>query len=172
MRYKFIFLSTFILIGSARSSNPVAPLSFSQSSLSTSDTLNGIVFTFAVSQDTLGIFDTLNMTLSALNQTSQNDTIPVSDYLYRWLLVNDKGITISGGPTVINNLIYNVVVSPNQSATLYRIGYPMADIFNSPIEPGTYSLTWNLWNELSFQLKLVCGRSKNETRLWPTERRF
>jgi hypothetical protein len=162
MCYKFIFLSTFILIGSARSSNPVAPLSFSQSSLSTSDTLNGIVFTFAVSQDTLGIFDTLNMTLSALNQTSQNDTIPVSDYLYRWLLVNDKGITISGGPTVINNLIYNVVVSPNQSATLYRIGYPMADIFNSPIEPGTYSLTWNLWNELSFQLNLVCGRSKNE----------
>ncbi len=162
MRYKFIFLSTLIFISTARSSNPVAPLAFSQSSLSTSDTLNGIVFTFAVSHDTLGIFDTLSMTLTAFNQTSQNDTIPVSDYLYKWSLVNDKGITISGGPTVISNLIYNVVVSPNQSAVLYRSGYSMADIFNSPIEPGTYLLTWNLWNELSFQLNLVCGRSKNE----------
>ena len=152
----------FTFINTARSSNPVAPLAFSQSFIDTSDTLNGIVFTFAVSHDTLGIFDTLSMTLTAFNQTSQNDTIPVSDYLYKWSLVNDKGITISGGPTVISNLIYNVVVSPNQSAVLYRSGYSMADIFNSPIEPGTYLLTWNLWNELSFQLNLVCGRSKNE----------
>jgi len=162
MRYILIILSTLILIGSARGSNPAAPLRSSQSSSSTSDTLNGIVFTFAVSQDTLGIFDSLSMTLTALNKTSQNDTIPVSDYFYKWSLVNGKGITISGGPTVISNLIYNVVVSPDQSAALYRIRYSMADIFSSPIEPGTYLLSWNLRNGLSFQLHLVCGRSENE----------
>ena len=162
MRYKFIFLSALIFISTARSSNPAVPLPSSQSSSSTSDTLKGIVFTFAVSQDTLGIFDSLSMTLTALNQTSQDDTIPVSDYLYRWSLVNDNGITISGGPTVVSNIIDYVVVRPNQSAVLYRVGYSMADIFNSPIESGTYLLTWDLWNELSFQLNLVCGKSKNE----------
>jgi hypothetical protein len=120
MRYVLIFLSTLILAGSARSSNPVAPFLSSQSSSSASDTLNGIVFTFAVSRDTLGIFDTLNMTLTALNQTSQNDTIPVSDYLYRWSLVNDNGKIIISGPWLISNLIQNVVVSPNQS-TIVRL---------------------------------------------------
>lgn len=162
MRYILIFLCMLTLAGSARGGNSVAPLLSLQSSLSASDTLNGIVFTFAVSQDTLGVFDTLNMTLTATNQTSKDDTILVSDYDYRWSLVNDKGKRINGGPLYISTLILTVVVSPNESTTLYSIGYSMADIFNSPIEPGTYLLTWNLWNGLSFQINLLCGRSQNE----------
>lgn len=162
LRFKFIFLSMLILFGISQDSYCITKLLFPLSASSTSDTLNGIIYTFAVSQDTLGIFDSLNMTLTAHNQTSQNDTIPVNDGLYTWKLENDNGKTIITGPWFINNLVQNVIINPNQTDILYNLDYSMADIFKSPIEPGTYSLTWKLWNGLSFQLNLVCGRSKNE----------
>jgi len=162
MRFKLIFLSTLVLIGSARSNTPSASSIVPESSSSASDTLNGIVFTLTVAQDTLGVFDTLSAALTALNQTSQNDTILVSDYFYTWSLVDDQAQTIVRGPWLISNIIRTVVIGPNQSAMLYGLSYSTADLFRSPIKPGTYTLTWNLWNGLSFRLSLVCGRSKHE----------
>ncbi len=121
-----------------------------------SKTEGGIRYTFAVTKDTLSIFDDLSMTLTAFNETDTSQTILVSDYFYRWLLSDSVGDTIASGPTAISNLIARETIAPKQSRLLYRLGYSMADLFENPIQTGVYNLTWNLSNGLSFHLGLLC----------------
>ncbi len=122
----------------------------------TSQTKDGTRYTFAVSKDTLSIFDGLSMTLTAFNETDTSQSILVSDYFYRWLLADSMGDTIASGPTVISNLIARETIGPLQSRLLYRVGYSMADLFEKPIQTGVYNLTWNLSNGLSFHVGLLC----------------
>jgi hypothetical protein len=128
----------------------------------TSNVKDSVLYTFAVSKTTLGIFDALNMTLTAFNQATTPDTLYRSDYFYTWSLTNANGKIIASGPTVRSNLIIPVVINPHQSAVLYSLQYSMADIFGAPIVAGSYLLHWNLRNGLSFQLNLLCGKSENE----------
>jgi len=131
---------------------------------SVSNVKDGTLYTFAVSRDTLGIMDSLSMTLTALNQTTTPETLLVSQspHFYTWSLTNDSGKTIIAGPWLGDNLIELVVLNPHQSRVLYYLRYSMADIFGAQIVPGSYLLQWNLSNGLSFQLNLMCGKSENE----------
>jgi hypothetical protein len=163
MRHHIFILSLLaILIGCKQSSNPVAPLITQPSSVSS--VKDSILYTFAVSQNTLGILDTLTMTLTALNQSTSWETLSVRDprFFYTWSLTNVGGTTINSGSWSPNPYIPSVVIIPNQSAVLYRLGYSMAEIFRGPIVTGFYLLQWNLDNGLSFQLNLFCGKSENE----------
>ncbi len=155
-------LATLILVlplGCKETSNPVAPVT---SPSSIGEVKDNVLYTFSVSKDTLGILDTLTMTLSASNLALEPDTLYTSDYYYVWSLMSDNGRVISSGPTVLSNLILQVLLNPHQSAVLYRLNYPMADLFGAPITAGSYELRWSLTIGLSFQLSLSCGKSKNE----------
>ncbi len=161
MRYKIIVLVllTFI-IGCRQSSNLTDPGKTPPAS--TSDSLNGIIYTFAVSKDTLGILDTLAMTMTAFNQTAVQETLYVSDYFFTWSLTDGNGKVIASGPKVLSNIVIQIPLNPHQSRLLYGLKYSMADLFSAPIEAETYSLQWKLSYGLSFQLNLLCGKSENE----------
>jgi hypothetical protein len=162
MRYAiFIILILVILCGCKESNNPVAPLIITPTS-SVSNVKDSILYTFTVSKNTLGIFDTLSMTLTAFNQSSTPDTLYISSLYYTWSLTNDNGKIIASGPTARSYLILQVPLSPHHSTVLYGPRYTMADIYGAPIEAGSYLLCWNLTNGLSFQLNLMCGKSENE----------
>lgn len=148
-----------IFIGCKQSGNPVAPLPTPTSSVS--NVKDSVLYTFAVSKDTLGILDTLTMALTALNQATTPDTLYISDYFYTWSLTDENEKTIMSGPTILSNVIIRVLLKSHQSEVLYRIRYTMADIFGAPIEAGSYLLRWNLGG-LSFQLVLLCGKTENE----------
>jgi hypothetical protein len=161
LRYVSItFLSLLAAGGCRQESNPVGPISTS----SASSVKDGVLYTFAVPQNALGVFDTLSMSLTALNQTSSPETLStgLSPAFYTWSLTDPNGATIIAGPWLANALIRRVALNPHQSAVLYSLSNTMADIFNAPIEAGTYVLHWNLSNGLSFQLPLACGKSKGE----------
>jgi|CZKP01.1.fsa_nt_gi hypothetical protein len=163
MQYNiFILLLLLAVIGCRKDSNIIGPGTIP--TLSNSKAKDGILYTFAVYKDKLGIFDTLKMSITALNQTTAPETLYVSESpsFYTWSLTNDSGRTIISGPWLGNDLINPVVINPNQSAVLYSFGYSMADIFGVPINAGSYLLKWNLSNGLSFQLNLSCGKSENE----------
>ena len=147
-------------LGCRQTSNPVAPVTPPPSS--TSEVKDNVLYTFAVSKDTLGILDTLTMTLTASNLAVTQDTLYKSDYFYSWSLTNNNGRVISSGPKPYSNLIARVLLDPHQSAVLYSLQYFMADIFGAPIAAGTYVLRWSLTIGLSFQLNFLCGKSKNE----------
>jgi len=137
--------------------NKVAnPVGADPTSTSTSQTKDGMLYTFAVSKDTLGIVDDLSMSLTALNQTDTSQTVLVSDYFYRWTLSDGQGNTIASGPTVLSNVIITETIGPNESRVLYRVGNSMADLFTKPIQTGIYNLTWKLSNGLTFQIPLLC----------------
>jgi hypothetical protein len=159
-RHILILLTLAILAGCEQSSNIVAPLP--SAPLSVSNLKDSILYTFSVPKAALGIFDTLTMSLTAVNRAATPETLSVSDYFYTWSLTDDNGKMIASGPTVLSNLILRVPLNPHQSAVLYRIAYTMADIFGAPIAAGSYRLTWNLRSGLSFQLTLSCGKSENE----------
>jgi hypothetical protein len=163
MRYNiFILLLLLAIIGCKKENSIIGP--GTNTTLSDSKVKNGIFYTFAVSKNKLGIFDTLKMSITALNQTTTPETLYVSESpsFYTWSLTNDSGKTIISGPWLGNNLIIPVVINPHQSAVLYSLGYSMADVFGAPIVAGPYLLRWNLSNGLSFQLNLSCGKSDNE----------
>jgi hypothetical protein len=162
MRYSIIVLVLLMAIAGCKQNNIVEPNS--NSALRESKVRNGILYTFAVTNDKLGIFDTLNMSLAALNQTAVPETVYVgfSQYFYTWYLTDDVGRMINNGPWGADNSIRIVVISPHQSTLLYDLKYSMANIFGTPIKAGSYLLNWNLSNGLSFQLNLKCGKSENE----------
>ena len=161
MRYNiFILVILLTIIGCNRDSDIIVPLTAPPSRAS--NIKDNILYTFAVSKDTLGILDTLDMTMTALNQTTSPDTILISDNYYNWSLTNENGKIISSGPTVFSNLIRIVLLNPHQSLLLYHLKLSMADIFGAPIQEGSYQLRWNLINGLSFKINLLCGMSNNE----------
>ncbi len=129
---------------------------------SVSEAKNNVLYTLAVARDTLGILDTLSMTLTAFNLALQPDTLYTGDYFYAWSLTSDNGKVISSGPTVLSSLIIRVLLNPHQSVVLYRLNYSMADIFGTPIAPGSYALRWNLSIGVALQLNLQCGKGKSE----------
>ncbi|MHB8853113.1 MAG: hypothetical protein ACYC6P_07150 [Ignavibacteriaceae bacterium] len=152
MRYNiFILVILLTIIGCNRDSEIIVPLTATPSRAS--NIKDNILYTFAVSKDTLGILDTLDMTMTALNQTTTPDTILISDNYYNWSLTNENGKIISSGPTYFSNLIRIVLLNPHQSLLLYHLKISMADIFGAPIQEGSYQLRWNLINGLIFQNK-------------------
>lgn len=106
----FVLALLLSIIGCRQSSNVIAPVTQPPSSVS--DSLDGILYTFSVSKDTLGILDTLDMRLTGLNQTAAPETLAVGDPLYTWSLTDGNGKIIASGPTVISNLISLVVLIP------------------------------------------------------------
>jgi len=159
MRYAIIAF-VLAIAGCSDEGNPMGPLPISTSS----DIKNGILYTFAVANNSLGIFDTLSMTLTAFNQTTSPETLLVSggSQSYTWSLTNAQGATIISGPWLEDNLVARVVLNPQETRVLYSLSYSMADLFNAPIRPGMYGLHWNLTNGPSFQLNLACGKSRYE----------
>ncbi|MFZ1978319.1 MAG: hypothetical protein WAV76_10220 [Bacteroidota bacterium] len=160
--YIFVLILLLTTAGCEQEGLIIAPVTSPMSGAS--KVKNGILYTFAVSKDKLGIFDTLKMTLTAYNKTTTEDTLNTSEYDYSWSLTNGNGKIIASGPKVLSNviLIRQVLLKSHQSAVLYQLGYSMSAIFGAPIVPGIYILRWNLNNGLSFQLNLECGKSENE----------
>ncbi|HVN48680.1 MAG TPA: hypothetical protein VMU30_07650 [Bacteroidota bacterium] len=159
MRKIFVTSCIILLLGGCRDkSNPMGP----NTEESVSNSSNNTLYTFSVSKSILGIFDTLDMTVSATNLGNTPDSIIVSDYEYTWSLTNISGQTVASGPTVISNLISTVVLSSHQTQVLYHLGFTMADIFRSPIPTGMYSLHWNMRSGLLFRLQLNCGKGNDE----------
>ena len=145
------------MVGCRQDSNITGPVTSS-----TGNVKDNILYTFAVSKDRLGIFDTLSMTLTAFNQANTTDTLYVGSNIFTWSLTNSNGELISSGPTVFDDLIISVVIMPHQSAVLNRLRYSMADIFSTTIQPGLYHLQCKISNGLSLQLNLHCGKSENQ----------
>lgn len=161
----FILLALAILIGCQRNNNIVAPLPsppLQSPPYSTSNVKDSTLYTFSVLKDSLGIFDSLTMTLTAFNQSMKPETLVVSSFFYSWLLTDENGKTIAFGPRLLDPLFIRVQLNPHQSAVLYGEKNSMADMFRAPIASGSYSLHWYLNNGLSFQLNLLCGKSENE----------
>jgi hypothetical protein len=146
-------------MGCKKDSNIIGPgVGQSQNQSKSKD---GILYTFSVSKEKLGIFDTLSMSLTALNITSVPETLYVgSDF--NWSLTTDNGKTISYGPLVSPEIISRIILLPSRSEVIYGFAPTMADIFGAPVIAGLYLLKGNLGNGLSFQLNLQCGKSDNE----------
>jgi hypothetical protein len=156
MRYILVILSILLPIDNARSNNPIAPLDSSQSLISTSDSLNGIVFTFAVSKDTLRDYDSLSMVLTALNKTSKADTILMGYLSCGWQLLNDSDRIIMSGPPsgFIPYYVITFIIEPNQLTEIYSNWIT----FNPPNEPETYSLIL-YYDELRLEVKIPVGKA-------------
>jgi hypothetical protein len=145
------------MISCTRDSNITGPATYS-----TGNVKDNILYTFAVSKDRLGIFDTLSMTLTAFNQATTTDTLYLGSNVFTWSLTNVSGEMIASGPKVFDNLIAIVPLKPHQSVILNSLTYSMAGIFGAPIQAGVYHLRCNVGNGLTFQLNLLCGESKNQ----------
>lgn len=145
------------MVGCRQDSNITGPVTSS-----TGNVKDNILYTFAVSKDRLGIFDTLSMTLTAFNQATTTDTVYVGFNIFTWSLTNGSGKMIASGPTVVDNLIAIVPLKPHQSVILNSLKYSMAGIFGAPIQAGLYHLRCNVINGLSLQLNLYCGQSTKQ----------
>ena len=102
----FILLALAILIGCQRNNNIVAPLPsppLQSPPYSVSNVKDSTLYTFSVLKDSLGIFDSLTMTLTAFNQSMKPETLFVSQspFFYSWSLTNDSGKTITSGPWLV-----------------------------------------------------------------------
>ncbi len=142
MHHVAVVLSLLLLADIARSSSPIAPSVSSQYSVSTSDSLNGIVFTFTVSSETLRGYDSLSMALTAFNKTSKADTILMMYRSCGWELLNDSGrVILSDMPPDTGIILVpfseiTYIIEPNQSAEIYHTSIT----FIPPARPATYSL--------------------------------
>jgi hypothetical protein len=156
MRFNIFALIILIAFaGCKKENNITGPVT--NSPLSDVKFKDGVLYTLEVSKDKLGIFDTLDCTLTALNFKS--DTAYFSSLNDTWSLTNDSGRTIIGGP------MYNigkVTLNPNKSTILYQFNYQLVYIFDAPINVGKYVLHLKLENGLSFEINLSLGKSDNE----------
>lgn len=157
MRYNiFALILLFAFAGCKKENNITGPIT--NSPLSDVKIKDGVIYTLEVSKDKLGIFDTLNVTLTALN--IKFDTAYVSASADNWSLTNDSGRTINDGFPGFN--FDTVKLNPNKSTILYHFYCQLIYIFNSPINPGKYLFHLNLENGLSFEINLSLGKSDNE----------
>ena len=145
MKY-IIFLFVSLIIFNGCKNNTVAP--GNDLSLSSSQTQNGIVYTLSVSKLTYSVHDTLNIKLSAFNQTMVTDTIVtgLSPYLFNWTLKNSAGKVIMSGPMIGTALVQQVPLNSQQEIRLYQLNQAIRDQLDEPINAGSYILEWNLNN--------------------------
>jgi len=68
--YIFLLVSLLAICGCKKDSGIINP--DSNTTASDSKVKDSILYNFSVSKDKLGIFDTLNMTLTAMNQSSNS----------------------------------------------------------------------------------------------------
>ncbi|MDR3628174.1 MAG: hypothetical protein P4L45_15125, partial [Ignavibacteriaceae bacterium] len=151
-------LTLAILISCNQSSDVVAPLF---PTTSTYKVMGNIRYTLSVTKDVLGILDTLDITVTGLNKGNVPDTIGAGNF-FLWSLIDANGNVVFSGPLITDNVFFQVVLNPNSPVVLYRSKFSMADIFNSTIKPGIYSLKGTLANDMPMQLNLICGKSTNE----------
>jgi hypothetical protein len=157
MRYNIFLLILFIAFAGCKKENDITgPVT--NSPLSDVKVKDGVIYTLEVSKDKLGIFDTLNVTLTALN--IRFNTAYVSASANNWSLTNDSGRTINDGFLGFN--FDTVKLMPNKPEILNHLSYQLIYIFNAPINPGKYLFHLNLNNGLSFEINLSLSKSENE----------
>lgn len=168
----FVLLLLISVVGCKHSSNVTGPVTTLPTSVS--DTLDGILFTFSVSKEAMGVQDTLNASLIAFNQTAVPETLWVgveNPEFFTWSIRNESGRIVMSGPNPATGTRYPVTVNPYQSVKLYGLS---VNYFGAIFDAGSYLLQWYLTpltfphsragdTGLDFEISLIANKSGQVT---------
>ncbi len=156
MRY-LVFIFSVLFIFSSCKKNDGSIIPSEDQELSSSSGSNGIMYTFAIPKDTLGVKDTLSATVTAFNQSAVPETLVISGVrgFFSWSLKNTSGKTIMYGPTIFNNLIAKTLFAAKGSAVIGGIHQKIIDTSGAVVVPGSYILQSSLYNgSITFSLNI------------------
>jgi hypothetical protein len=105
--------------------------------ISTSTTVDGMKYTFAVPKSSLGIHDTLQATMTITNLSAKTDTLGINTGWLAWTLKDSLGKTVMWGPQVVSWNVIEKILPPGQSTLTGRIYAPIVD----SVSPGSYVLS-------------------------------
>ncbi len=141
----FFLLAMLLYSGCKFVKNPVE--ADSNQTLSVTNAVDSVQYTFSIPKSTFGKYDTLSAALTAYNLSSTTDTLATGygPSFYTWTLANDStGNIIMFGPKGADNVISLVPIAPGQSRIIYGISEAIADTSGNAVLPGKYTLRWNL----------------------------
>jgi len=99
--------------------------------LSSSHTVDSVLYTFAIPQATFGINDTLSATLTMYNQSTSVDTLYFEcgpAYAILWSLKNDSGRTVIFGGGPVCRVIVPLLLNSHQTLQYQVIDEPIKNI--------------------------------------------
>lgn len=106
---------------------------------------DSVLFSLSLSQPFLGVLDSLDATVSALNKSSLPETLwvgqPNYEY-YSWSIINAAGHFAFVGPAPFLNAGYSIIFNPHQTVMLYHLRW---DLFACYVDEGYYTLKLTLW---------------------------
>ena len=152
MRCFILALSIVLIISSCKkSSNPVT--SVTNPAVSVSQVKDSMQYTFAIPKAVFGIHDTLNGSVTALNQSAEPETLIISEGDFQWSLKNDSGRTVMSGPERNPYPIAQVIFNPHQSKAIFEVYQAIKDTSGAPVIAGPYTLQ-GLYDSMLFTLDL------------------